>query len=376
MAYSGERFRVVYRLAASVTSARTLAEEICIEQTVEFPQDLVTQSDIRGHVFGRVERLAEVRPGVVEAEISYAVETVGSELTQLVNVMFGNSSLKPGIRAERFELSESLARSFRGPRFGREGLRELAAAPKRALLCSAVKPMGLSSDALADLAYRMALGGVDFIKDDHGLSDQASAPYAERVPRIAAAVARANAETGGRTRYLPNVTAPAPQVLERARLARDAGAGGLLFSPFVGGLDAMRVLADDDGLGLPVFAHPALMGSYVLSPDAGFSHFALFGQLMRLAGADAVIFPSFGGRFSFSRQDCKGVMEGTRHVMASIRSSFPVPAGGMSLRRVPELVEFYGRDVMLLIGGDLHRDPEGVEAACRKFRAAASPSAS
>ena len=29
--------------------------------------------------------------------------------------------------------------------------------------------------------------------------------------------------------------------------------------------------------------------------------------------------------------------------------------GGMTLARVPELVEFYGADTALLVGGDLHR---------------------
>ena len=31
----------------------------------------------------------------------------------------------------------------------------------------------------------------------------------------------------------------------------------------------------------------------------------------------------------------------------------PVPAGGLAVERVPEVVGFYGRDVMLLIGGSL-----------------------
>ena len=33
--------------------------------------------------------------------------------------------------------------------------------------------------------------------------------------------------------------------------------------------------------------------------------------------------------------------------------SFTVPAGGMSIDRVPEMLDFYGRDIMLLIGGAL-----------------------
>ena len=39
----------------------------------------------------------------------------------------------------------------------------------------------------------------------------------------------------------------------------------------------------------------------------------------------------------------------------------------MSLARVPELLEFYGPDVILLIGGDLHRHGAGVEDGCRRF---------
>jgi ribulose-bisphosphate carboxylase large chain len=31
----------------------------------------------------------------------------------------------------------------------------------------------------------------------------------------------------------------------------------------------------------------------------------------------------------------------------------PVPAGGMSRERVPEMLDFYGSEVMLLIGGAL-----------------------
>jgi ribulose-bisphosphate carboxylase large chain len=40
-----------------------------------------------------------------------------------------------------------------------------------------------------------------------------------------------------------------------------------------------------------------------------------------------------------------------------LRASLPVPAGGMTLQRVPELLDYYGRDAMLLIGGALLSAP-------------------
>ena len=38
---------------------------------------------------------------------------------------------------------------------------------------------------------------------------------------------------------------------------------------------------------------------------------------------------------------------------AGLRPCVPVPAGGMTPERVPEMLDFYGADVMLLIGGGL-----------------------
>ena len=360
-----DTFSVTYLLTGPSPGER--ARSICIEQTVEFPEDLVTDPFIRGQVFGEVASLDAVGPESTRAVIRYRSHVAGGELTQLLNVLFGNVSLLPGIRVERLELSDAQLAGFRGPRFGRAGLRALLGVAGRPLLCTAVKPMGLSPETLADMAYRYALGGIDLIKDDHGLADQAFCRFEPRVEACAAAVARANQETGGRSLYLPNVTGPADRVMERARFAKAVGAGGLLVAPGLTGFDAMRQLADDDALGLPILMHPALLGSFVTRPTDGIGHFALFGQIARISGADATIFPSYGGRFSFSRDECRELASGTVTPMGHLQPIFPVPAGGLRVDRVPELRAFYGDDVMLLIGGDLHRADDLV-AACRRFR--------
>lgn len=366
---SGERFSVVYRLTASdEAEARDKAWDICLEQTVEFPDDLVPNGVIRDHILGRIESFKQLNAYRFEAVISYAVETSGFELTQLLNIVFGNSSIKPGIRVERLDLPDSLLRAFKGPRFGRDGLRAWLDASHRPLLCTALKPMGLPPKELAYLAYQCALGGIDIIKDDHGLANQSFSPFTERVQRCAEAVAQANRETGLKCIYMPNVTGPANRVIENARFAKQAGAGGLLFSPGLAGLNTMQQLADDDRIGLPIMTHPALQGSFVTSSDDGLSHFVIFGQIARLAGADATIFPNFGGRFSFSREECASLVEGTAVPMAHVKPIFPTPGGGMSLARVPEMRELYGRDVIFLVGGGLHRHGPDLAENCRYFR--------
>lgn len=366
--FSGDRFSVTYRLSGSENDARARAEDICIEQTVEFPADEVPEGTIRDHVFGRIELFERLDRESFRAVISYAVEIIAGELTQFLNVVFGNSSIKPGIRVEHLELPDSLLRCFKGPRFGREGLRSLLNILKRPLLASAIKPMGLSSQELADLAYQLARGGMDIIKDDHGLTNQGCSPFEDRVKRCAAAVEQGNRETNQHSIYVANITAPHREVLKRARIAKDAGAGGLMVAPGLIGFDLMRELADDDTIALPILTHPAMQGSFVVGPN-GISHGVMFGQLARLAGADATIFPNFGGRFSFSREECKEIAAGTASPMGRITSIFPAPGGGMSLDNVPDMLETYGRDLIFLIGGGLFKHGPDLVENCRYFRA-------
>jgi ribulose-bisphosphate carboxylase large chain len=365
---SRERFSVLYTLVGDEKTAYERARDICLEQTVEIPDALVPDGMIRDHVLGRIESFETGPDGSYAARISYAVEIAGGGLTQLLNVLFGNISIKAGIRAERLDLPEMMLQHFRGPRFGRPGLRERLGVPGRPLVCTALKPLGLSAEGLAELAYQFALGGIDIIKDDHGLADQGFATFWDRVRMCGEAVARANRQTGGRTIYVPNVTASFDEIPAKAQFAKEHGAGGLLVAPGLTGLDAMRSLADDDRLALPILSHPAFQGTYVLYSSSGISHQLLFGQLPRLAGADASIYPNFGGRFGFTKDECLSIVRGTEMEMGLLKSIFPTPGGGMSLDRVREMLDAYRRDVILLIGGGLMTPGSDLVENCRRFR--------
>ena len=262
-----------------------------------------------------------------------------------------------------FELPSALTATSRGPRFGLLGLRDYLGIHARPILLTAIKPMGLSPEALATLAADFARGGIDVVKDDHGLANQPFCPFAERVVAVGRAIERANRESGTTCVYAPNVTASPPVAHERARLAKQAGARALLFSPGLGGWDTLRMLADDDELALPVLCHPAFLAN-----RGAYSHRVLYGRLPRLAGADATIFPSYGGRFSFTPDECRDLCAGALQPMSGLRACVPFPAGGITLARVPEQVSFYGVDTGLLIGGDLFRHGD-VVSACRQFRA-------
>ena len=364
---TAERFKVVYRVLGNEAEAYEKAKDICLEQTVEFPGELVPEGAVADYIVGKIEAFEAFDEISHRATISYHVDSAADELTQLLNVIFGNISIKSGIRVEALELPKSILKVFKGPRFGKEGLRKLIGVEGRPLLFTALKPMGLTNKELAELAYKFALGGIDIIKDDHGLANQKFSPYEERVRLCAEAVNRANKETGYKCIYVPNITAPHLEVVPRARLAKELGAGGLLISPGLTGLDAMREIAEDDNIALPIFSHPAFQGSYVLS-DNGISHSVLFGQIPRLAGADATIYPNFGGRFSFSIEECRSIAEASNSNMGHLKTIFPCPAGGMSLQSIPESLKVYGNDVVFLVGGGLFRQGPDIIENCRYFK--------
>jgi ribulose-bisphosphate carboxylase large chain len=369
LAVSGERIRATYAFVGSPSEARDRASSLIVEQTIEFPADLVPDDSIRSEIIGRIESHVEISHDVSRFDISYAVETTGHEFPQLLNVLFGNSSLLPGVKLTEVSLPPSMSSAFGGPRFGLAGLRELFDAPTRPLIATALKPMGSSPERLAQFAYDLAAGGMDMIKDDHSLANQPFAEFAERVKACADAVRRANDDEGTRAIYMPSINAPQPLLDDRVRTVVDAGAGGLLVLPGLTGFDHMRSLATRTDIALPIMGHPAFLGGFVSSPNGGIAHRVIFGTLMRLAGADASIFPNYGGRFSFAEEACREIAEACRTPIDHQQPIWPTPGGGMRLDRVGEMLDFYGSDVVLLIGGDLHRDG-ALRANAEAFRRA------
>ncbi len=91
-----------------------------------------------------------------------------------------------------------------------------------------------------------------------------------------------------------------------------------------------------------VLAHPSFLGGFTASPSHGIAPEVLFGTLLRLAGADVTIFPSWGGRFSLSREQCLAIADAARLPLHGVAPVLPAPGGGMSIARAPELLDAYG----------------------------------
>jgi ribulose-bisphosphate carboxylase large chain len=228
------------------------------------------------------------------------------------------------------------------------------------MTCSAIKPQGLPPARLAELAERLAAGGLDFVKDDHGLADQHFAPFAVRVPGCAAAVRRAAAITGHPTRYVPSLSGDVGAMRRQLALVRDEGLDTVMIAPMLAGFANVQALGREFP-NIAWIAHPTMGGAARIAPAL------LIGKLFPLIGADAVIFPNHGGRFGYSEATCRRIAETARAAGPGLRGALPVPAGGMTLARVPEMLDFYGRDTMLLIGGNLLSTRERLTEATSAF---------
>jgi ribulose-bisphosphate carboxylase large chain len=357
---SQDWLRLRYRVRASAAEIDEVARALALEQSVEVPLAAVRDVWVREHVVGRVDAVAPAADGAFDVAIRLATATTGLDVAQTINMMFGNASLHEHVELADVALPAALIDRFPKPRFGIAGLRRLTGAHDRALTCAALKPQGLSSDALASLLRTLAEAGIDVIKDDHGLADQAYAPFAERVRACQRALAEVRAATGRAPLYAPSVVGAPRALAERVRIARDEGVGMLLVAPALVGMPAFAELVASD-LGVPVLAHPAYAGAARVAPPL------LLGKLFRALGADAVIYPSYGGRFAYSPERCAAIAAAARAPWHDMAPAMPVPAGGMTVERVPELVRFYGRDAMLLIGGSLLVAGDALGARARAF---------
>jgi ribulose-bisphosphate carboxylase large chain len=240
---------------------------------------------------------------------------------------------------------------FPGPSQGIDGIRKLLGVYDRPLACTALKPMGLSVRELAIMAKSFALGGADLIKDDHGISNQPFHPFDERVPRCAEAIAAANARTGRKTIYCPMVSGKFDEIERQVQYAVREGVSGILIAPMLVGFDTVRYLSET--YKIVVIGHPSLTGTYFHSAAHGMTPAILLGTIFRLTGADISVFPNAGGRFFFTQKECSDLAAALTAPLPPIKTSFPCPAGGMSLERIKGLSRDYGKDSVLLIGGAL-----------------------
>ncbi|WP_152398262.1 2,3-diketo-5-methylthiopentyl-1-phosphate enolase [Paenibacillus cellulositrophicus] len=370
------RCTATYRLYDDKADFRKKAESIAVGMTVgswtELPQ--AKRESMQKHL-GEVLQVdvhepEGAAPGERYADVTIAYPDINfsRDIPALLVTVFGKISMDGKIKLNRLGFSDHFVQGFPGPKFGIAGMRDILGVHDRPLLMSIFKSViGLNADELREQFLRQALGGVDLIKDDEILFENELTPIEKRVEVCLKAAEAAQKETGKKLLYAANLTGPTSSLKSQAKKAIGAGANALLFNVLSYGYDVLHELSSDPEINVPIAAHPALAGAFYPSPHYGISASVLLGQLMRLAGADLVLFPSPYGSVTMPKAENMAIRDELISRELPMKASMPVPSAGIHPGLVPLILRDFGTDVVVNAGGGIHGHPMGTEAGGRAF---------
>ncbi|OEH92394.1 2,3-diketo-5-methylthiopentyl-1-phosphate enolase [Bacillus solimangrovi] len=304
-------------------------------------------------------------------KIAYPSVNFTFDLPAILTTVFGKLSLDGAIKLLDLGFSEELYKSFPGPAFGVQGIRDLTGVHERPLLMSIFKGViGKDAAELREQIKDQSLGGIDIVKDDEILFENPLTSIEERIPACVQGLEEAYQRTGKRTLYAVNLTGRTFDLKEQAKRAVSLGADLLLFNVFAYGLDVLQALREDPNIHVPIMAHPAVSGAYTSSPLYGISTKLLLGKLLRYVGADLVLYPSPYGSVALERGQALAVAENLTTDSIPFKPALPVPSAGIHPGLVPLLYRDFGLDCVINAGGGIFGHKAGVIAGGKAFRQA------
>ncbi|WP_074042978.1 2,3-diketo-5-methylthiopentyl-1-phosphate enolase [Geobacillus proteiniphilus] len=366
------------------TDIRKKAEGIALGLTVGTWTDLpaLEQEQLRKHK-GEVVAIEELdeservnayfgkRLKRAIVKIAYPTVNFSADLPALLVTTFGKLSLDGEVRLLDLEFPDEWKQQFPGPRFGIAGIHEKVGVHNRPLLMSIFKGIiGRDLAYLTSELKKQALGGVDLVKDDEILFDSELLPFEKRITEGKAALQEVYEQTGKRTLYAVNLTGKTFALKDKAKRAAELGADVLLFNVFAYGLDVLQALREDEEIAVPIMAHPAFSGAVTPSEFYGVAPSLWLGKLLRLAGADFVLFPSPYGSVALEREQALGIARALTDDQEPFARAFPVPSAGIHPGLVPLIIRDFGLDSIVNAGGGIHGHPDGAIGGGRAFRAA------
>jgi ribulose-bisphosphate carboxylase large chain len=319
---------------------------------------------LAAHVFSMEDDLVK---------IAYPVElfergNMPNILSSVAGNVFGLKALK-NLRLNDVEFPAELLKSFKGPRFGIKGIRELLRVPERPLVGTIIKPkLGLKTADHARVAYEAWAGGCDIVKDDENLSSQRFNPFEERVVKTLESRDRAEEETGERKVYMVNVTAETETMLKRAEYVLAHGGEYVMVDILTCGFSALQTLRDQ-GFKLVVHAHRAGHAAFTKNPKHGIA-MRVVAKVARVIGVDQLHVGTVVGKMSETKQEVLENIEACKMPMGGLKPVLPVASGGLHPRLVPALIETFGKDFVIQAGGGIHGHTDGTFAGATAMRQA------
>ncbi len=304
-------------------------------------------------------------------QIAFPAANVEDQLPMMLTAVIGNISMVPNFKLLDLRIPRATLDQYNGPKFGTDGWWTALGLQKgRPLLNNMIKPCsGYPLEVGAQLFREAALGGCDVIKDDELIANMCYNDAVERVKRYMAIEKEVFEETGEHTLYTVNVTDRLPRMFDLAKRCIDAGANAMMVNYLAVGPEAMRALADDPGINVPILAHMDVAGAYYMSPYQGISSPIIFGKISRLCGADSIVLPfSMGGKAMYMHERFMATTRNLTFPFGDLKPTMPMPSGGITPNNVNDIVMALGKDIMIGSGGGIHAHPQGPKAGARALR--------
>ena len=289
-------------------------------------------------------------------------------LSSIAGNVFGLRTLR-NLRLNDVEFPKEVVNSFRGPKYGIEGIRKLLKVYDRPLVGTIIKPkLGLKTTDHARVSYEAWVGGCDIVKDDENLSSQRFNPFEERVMKTLEKRDQAENETGEKKVYMINITAETSEMIRRAELVLKQGGEYVMVDILTCGFAALQSLRDRD-LDLVIHAHRAGHAAFTRNPKHGIS-MRVITKIARMIGVDQLHVGAVVGKMAETKKEVSENVEALKMKMGGLKVVLPVASGGLYPRLVPSLIDFFGKDFVIQAGGGIHGHSDGTVAGARAMRQA------
>jgi ribulose-bisphosphate carboxylase large chain len=363
-------------------SLRKVSEDIAGESSIGTWTDIGTMNkNIAKKLSPKIYYISEKEKRV---RIAYPIElfelgNVPEILSSVGGNIYGMKSVK-GLLWEDLRIPEKMLKSFKGPKYGIEGLRKIMKIPKRPLLGTIVKPkVGLDEKEHARVAYEAWIGGCDIVKDDENLTSQNFNHFKKRFLLTIKACKEAEKKTGEKKVYLINCTAESEEMKKRIKFVEDNGGNYIMLDILTLGWGALQTARNFTKL--PIHAHRAGHAMFDRNPNYGMS-MEVIAQLARMVGVDTLHIGTIYGKMTGNKKE-------TLHIEKEIETQFTpqtkknleqkwynikpvlgVASGGVYPGIVPKMLKAMGNNIVLQAGGGVHWNPRGTRYGAMGMRQA------
>ena len=164
-----------YYVEPNKMDLRTVANHLAAESSIGTWTKVATMSPIiskklRPSVF-HIDKKKKIVKIAYHAEL-FEKGNMPQILSSIAGNIYGMKAVKK-LKLLDITFPKVLVKSFKGPKFGIQGVRKILNVKRRPMVGTIVKPkVGLSSKKHAEVAFNSWLGGLDCVKFDENLTDQ------------------------------------------------------------------------------------------------------------------------------------------------------------------------------------------------------------